>query len=100
MKHYQSYQNKLYKNDKNINKYIKKGDRIERMPYHKNNNIIIERIKENNKSLSPSNKNKVEMYRDMDELNKKYEIINNRKNRLSFNDTKRSLNDLSFNLRM
>ena len=37
------------------------------------------------------------MFRNIDELNKKYETISNRKNRLSCNNTRRNLNDLSFN---
>ena len=90
---YQTVPDKLMQSESS-NKTIEK---IERIPYHKNNNIIIERIKNNNQSVSPDKKNKAEMYRNIDELNKRHEIISNRKNRLSYNNTKRSLNDLSFN---
>ena len=96
MKHYHTYQNILNKTESSKNKYKKRLDVIERIPYRKNTNIIIERIKDNNQSISPSNKNKVEMYRNMDELNKKYEIINNRKNRMSYSNTRSSLNNISF----
>ena len=99
LKKYQTYSDMRTKS--NLNKTEEKN---ERLPYHKNNYnnenntiTIIERIKSKNESVSPNKKNNVEMFRNFDELNKKYEIINNRKNRMSYNNTKRSLNDLSFN---
>ena len=99
LKKYQTYSDMRTKS--NLNKI---GEKNERLPYHKNNYnnenntiTIIERIKSKNESVSPNKKNNVEMFRNFDELNKKYEIINNRKNRMSYNNTKRSLNDLSFN---
>ena len=97
LKKYQTYSD--IRDKSNLNKTTEKN---ERFPYHKNNNEnntnnIIERIKSKNESVSPNKNNNVEMYRNFDELNKKYEIINNRKNRMSYNNTKRSLNDLSFN---
>ena len=97
LKKYQTYSD--IRDKSNLNKAAEKN---ERFPYHKNNNEnntnnIIERIKSKNESVSPNKNNNVEMYRNFDELNKKYEIINNRKKRMSYNNTKRSLNDLSFN---
>ena len=93
---YQTYSHKPIKSK--MNKINNKEDTNERIPYHRNNtHLLIERIKSNNQSVSPDKKNKAEMFRNFDELNKKYEIIYNRKNRLSFTNTKRSLNDLSFN---
>ena len=62
------------------------------MPYHKRN-IIIDRIKSNNESLSPDRTTGCEMYRNINELNKKYDDIYNRKNRMSYN---KNGNDLSF----
>ena len=97
LKKYQTYSNMHKSKLNNI------GEKSERIPYHKNNNNesntnnIIERIKSKNESVSPNKNNNGEMYRNFDELNKKYEIISNRKNRMSYNNTKRSLNDLSFN---
>jgi hypothetical protein len=55
---YQTVPDKLMQS-KSSNKTIEK---IERILYHKNNNIIIERIKNNNQSVSPDKKNKAEMY--------------------------------------
>ena len=91
---YQTYHNNLFKTK--TSNYIRPKNKIERFPYPKNNNIIIERIKDNNKSVSPSKKTKVELYRNISELDKKSEIISNRKKRMSFNNTQRSFNDLSF----
>ena len=106
--------NKLLKTTKNIRKFqtyaefptISKKNKInetkasfERVPYHKNlnnTNVIIERIKINNQSVSPGKKNNVELFRNADELNKKSETIHNRKYRMSYNN-KRNINDSSFN---
>lgn len=59
--------------------------------------IIIDRIKSNNESKSPYKKHKVEMYRNPNELSKKYENITNRRYRMSCNNSfKRGINDLSY----
>ena len=68
----------------------------ERIPYHKSTDLIIERIKRENESKSPDKPNNLEMFRDIKELSKKYEIINSRKNRQSYSNFKKG-NDLSFN---
>ena len=41
--------------------------------------ILKEKIRSNNQSVSPSKRGESEMYRNINELNKKYETINNRK---------------------
>ena len=93
---YQTYSQKP--NKSHIKKNKVSADNNERIPYHRNNTyLIIERIKSNNESVSPDEKKKAEMFRNINELNKKYETITHRKNRLSCNNTRRSLNDLSFN---
>ena len=94
IKDFHTQQDKLIKPD--INKNKKTEEEIERIPYYKNNNPIIERIKDNNKSVSPSRNNQVEMFRNINELNKKFEIISNRKNKMSYNTSRTSLNDISF----
>ena len=61
-------------------------------------NILIDRIRSRNESQSPNNKDgPCEMYRNISELTKKFEIINNRKNRQSHNSLKRIIKDISFN---
>ena len=57
---------------------------------------MIERIRSNNESKSPDKTNNFEMFRDIKELSKKYEIINNRKSRQSYSNFKKG-EDLSFN---
>ena len=69
----------------------------ERIPYHKSTDLVIDRIRYNNQSKSPDKKNNFEMFRDIKELSKKYESINNRKSRKSFNGHLKKGNDLSFN---
>ena len=65
-----------------------------RVPYHKGN-ILIDRIKSKNESVSPDKSSRCEMYRNINEMNKKYEDIHKRKNRMSLNNIKLG-NDLSF----
>ena len=69
----------------------------ERIPYHKSTDLIIDRIRCNNQSKSPDKKNNYEMFRDINELSKKFETINSRKNKQSYNNgnLKPSI-DLSF----
>ena len=69
----------------------------ERIPYHKSTDLIIERIKRENESKSPDKPNNLEMFRDIKELSKKYEIINSRKNRRQSYSNFKKGNDLSFN---
>ena len=68
----------------------------ERIPYHKSTDLVIDRIRYNNQSKSPDKKNNFEMFRDIKELSKKYEAINSRKSRQSFNGHLKKGNDLSF----
>ena len=70
----------------------------ERIPYHKSTTeLLIDRIRFDNKSKSPDKDNNLEMFRDIKELSKKYEEINYRKNRQNLNGTLKTGNDLSFN---
>ena len=88
--------NRVVNPEKFVNKPNKAKEGLskeKRMPYHKRN-IVIDRIKSNNESVSPD-KTKCEMYRNINELNKKYDDIYNRKNRMSGNKNKGG-NDLSF----
>ena len=90
-------------NRTNYHKYLNKPadtePRNNKIPFNKNKtNIIIERIKSSNQSRSPESKDATEMYRNLNELSKKYEVISNRRNRLSNNNSfRRTMNDLSFN---
>ena len=90
-------------NRTNYHKYLNKPAETEpknnKIPYNKNKtNIIIERIKSSNESRSPESKEQTEMYRNLNELSKKFEVISNRRNRLSSNNSfRRNMNDLSFN---
>ena len=68
-----------------------------RIPYHKNTDLLIDRIRYNNESKSPDNKNNFEMFRDIKEISKKYELINKRKNRVSYDRNLKKVNDISFN---
>ena len=90
---YKKYLDKPSKTE--ILKPQKKDEKESRLPYHKRS-IIIERIKSNNESVSPDKQFRSEMYRNINELNKKYDDIYNRKNRLSYNNIKGTVNDLSF----
>lgn len=91
------------KNSFNISTKKKVGNKVnyytnnnnERIPYHKSTALIIDRIRSNNESKSPDKKNNIEMFRNIEEMSKKFETINNRKNRLSQNKLKNN-NDLSF----
>ena len=65
--------------------------------YHKSTDLLIDRIRYNNETKSPDKKNNYEMFRDINELTKKYEMINNRKNRQSYNGNFKKGNNLSFN---
>ena len=86
------YENFLEKPKKEEEKKQRPLSNEKRLPYHKRN-IIIDRIKSNNESLSPDRTTGCEMYRNINELNKKYDDIYNRKNRMSYN---KNGNDLSF----
>ena len=90
---YKKYLDKPSKTE--ILKPQKKDEKESRLPYHKRS-IIIERLKSNNESVSPDKQFRGEMYRNLNELNKKYDDIYNRKNRLSYNNIKGTINDLSF----
>ena len=71
--------------------------------------ILIDRIRSKNQSLSPNSRDKCEMFRNINELSKKYETISNRKNKnnntssikkmknnISFNSENKSLNEFRF----
>jgi len=51
----------------------------ERTPLNKSSSALIDRIKSKNQSLSPNSRNDCEMFRNIHELRRKYEIINSRK---------------------
>ena len=98
------FENKSFSiNRTNYHKHSKKPAETEqrnnKIPYNKNRtNLIIERIKSSNESRSPESKDGTEMYRNLNELNKKYEVISNRRNRLSSNNSfRKNINDLSMN---
>ena len=91
LKSYQKFINKPTNIQTGALKPLSKDNR---MPYHKRN-IIIDRIKSSNESVSQDKTVKCEMYRNINELNKKYDDIYNRKNRMSCNKNKGG-NDLSF----
>ena len=90
-------------NRTNYHKYLNNPDETEirnnKIPYNKNKtNIIIERIKSSNEFRSPESKDGTKMYRNLKELSQKFEVISNRRNRLSSNNSfRRNTNDLSFN---
>jgi len=98
------FENKSFSTNRtNYHKYLNKPAETEpknnKIPHNKNKtNIIIERIKSSNESRSPESKDGTEMYRNLNELSKKFEVISNRRNRLSSNNSfRRNMNDLSFN---
>ena len=101
--HSSNYRNYLTKviqtnnsEDKNSNNNINKN-KEERIPYHKSTDLIIDRIRCNNQSKSPDKKNNIEMFRDINELSKKYSTINNRKNKQNYlNGNLKTGIDLSF----
>ena len=86
------FENKSFSTNRtNYHKYMNKPAETEPknniISYNNNKtNIIIERIKSSNESRSPENKEGTEMYRNLNELSKKYEVISNRRNRLSSNN--------------
>ena len=91
-----NYRNYLTKAISTVNTKNQNDINNERIPYHKRTQLMIERIRSNNESKSPDKTNNFEMFRDIKELSKKYEIINNRKSRQSYSNFKRG-EDLSFN---
>lgn len=104
MKHKQIFENKSFSTNRtNYHKHLDKPAETEprnnKIPYNnKKTNIIIERIKSSNESKSAESKEGTEMYRNFNELSKKFEMISSRKNRLSSNNSfRRNMNDLSFN---
>ena len=103
--HSSNYRNYLTKviqtnntEDKKNNYYINKNKKNEeRISNHKSTDLIIDRIRCNNQSKSPDKKNNIEMFRDINELSKKYETINIRKNKQNYhNGNLKSGIDLSF----
>ena len=65
-------------------------------PLEKAANILIDRIKSKNESKSQNQKDECELYRNINELTKKYESISTRKNRSNNLSVKKSINDISF----
>jgi hypothetical protein len=88
-----TYENYLEKPTKKEIRAQRPLTKEKKMPYQRQN-IIIDRIRSNNESLSPDKTTRCEMYRNINELNKKYDDIYNRKNRISYNKNGK---DLSFN---
>ena len=65
-----------------INSHNKLDNTYRNRKFSQNNlesNILKEKIRSNNQSVSPAKIGESEMYRNINELNKKYEAINNRK---------------------
>ena len=91
-----NYRNYLTKAISTVNTKNQNDNNNERIPYHKRTQLMIERIRSNNESKSPDKTNNFEMFRDIKELSKKYEIINNRKSRQSYSNFNKA-DDLSFN---
>ena len=88
-----TYENFLEKTTKKETRAQRPLTKEKKIPYQRQN-IIIDRIRSNNESLSPDKTTRCEMYRNINELNKKYDDIYNRKNRMSYNKYGK---DLSFN---
>ena len=91
-----NYRNYLSKVISRTNTGNKNDINNERNNFNKSTDLLIDRIRYNNKSKSPDKINNNEMFRDIKELSKKYEIINNRKSRQSYNGFFKKGNDLSF----
>ena len=92
---YRNYITKVIQTHNSEDKITKVNE--ERKPYHKSTELIIDRIRYNNQSKSPDKKYNIEMFRDINELSKKYELINHRKNKQSLNnDNLKTGKDLSF----
>ena len=66
-------------------------------PSNKSCSLIVDRIRSKNESISPNQRITCEMYRNVDELSKKCEMINNRKNRLNNSSLRKSIKNTSFN---
>ena len=85
---------------KNVNYGVnrKRNDKInETLISNKSSEILIDRIKTRNESLSPNTRDYCEMFRNINELNKKYETISVRKNRNNNHSLKKDTNEVSFN---
>ena len=85
---------------KNVNYGVnrKRNDKInETLISNKSSDILIERIKARNESLSPNSRDYCEMFRNINELNKKYETISVRKNKNNNHSLKKDTNEVSFN---
>ena len=84
------------KNNYGINK--KRTDKLnETLISNKSSDVLIDRIKTRNESLSPNTRDFCEMFRNINELNKKYETISIRKNKINNHTLKRDTNEISFN---
>ena len=92
-----NYRNYITKVISTTNTENNNQNNYDRVPYHKSTDLIIDRIKYDNESKSPDKNNNFEMFRNIKELSKKYETINNRKNRQVLKGNISKLNDLSFN---
>ena len=76
-------------------KFLNKSEKRTATP-KMTNNILLDRIRSNNKSKSPNENNGQEMYRNISELSKKCKIISSRKNRQNNNSLKKIITDISF----
>ena len=62
---------------------------IRRTPLNKSSSALIDKIKSKNQSLSPNSRDDCEMFRNIHELRKKYEVINSRKKILNNSSIKK-----------
>jgi len=90
--------NHIKKKNVNLGVNRKRNDKInETLISNKSSEILIDRIKTRNESLSPNSRDYCEMFRNINELNKKYETISVRKNRNNNHSLKKDTNEVSFN---
>ena len=84
---------------KNVNYGLnrKRNDKInETLISNKSSEVLIDRIKTRNESLSPNSRDFCEMFRNINELNKKYETISVRKNKNNNHSLKKDTIEVSF----
>jgi hypothetical protein len=84
---------------KNVNYGVnrKRNDKInETLISNKSSEVLIDRIKTRNESLSPNSRDFCEMFRNINELNKKYETISVRKNKNNNHSLKKDTIEVSF----
>lgn len=85
---------------KNVNSGVnrKRNNKLnETLISNKSSEVLIDRIKTRNESLSPNSRDFCEMFRNINEMNKKYETISVRRNRNNNHSLKKDTNEISFN---